>query len=125
MSASRPARSPGVVRNGLVQPAEGLLDAGFDLVRTVEAVLDWRRWLSRWLGQPCPGLVGDWAGLVALGALEAIIRVWMSGVGHGDHPGSRSKRAARPAPRSGELRCAGPGSHTFCLMSGRVDLRVT
>jgi hypothetical protein len=74
MSANRRPRSPGVAGNGLVQSAEGLLDAGVDLVRTQGAVLDW---LGRELGQPCPGLVGDRAGLVALGAVEAIIWVWM------------------------------------------------
>jgi hypothetical protein len=100
MSANRPARSPGVAGHGLVQSAEGLLDAGVEVVRTVGAVLVCSRWLGRWLGQPCPGLVGDRAGLVALGTVEAIIRVWNRGVGHGDHPGSRSGWAARPAPRS-------------------------
>jgi hypothetical protein len=54
----------------------GLLDAGVEVVRTLDAVLDCSGWLGRWR-QPCPGLVGDRAGLVALGAVEAIIRVWM------------------------------------------------
>ena len=100
MSAGRPARSPGVAGHGLVQSAEGLLDAGVEVVRTLGVVLDCSGWLGRWLGEPCAGLVGDRAGLVALGAVEAIIRVGMRGVGHGDHPGSRSGWAARPAPRS-------------------------
>ena len=90
-----------MVCNGLAQPAEGILNAGFDLARTVGAVMACRCWLGRWLGQPCAGLVGGWAGFVALGAVEAIVRVWMQGVGHGDHPGSRSEQTARPAPRSG------------------------
>jgi hypothetical protein len=75
MSASRPAKSPGAAGHGLMEPAEGLLDAGVDLVRMMGAALDCRCWLGRELGQPCPGLVGDRAGLVALGAVEAIIRV--------------------------------------------------
>jgi hypothetical protein len=100
MSANRPARSPGVAGHGLVQSAEGLLDAGIDLVRTLGAALACSGWLGRELGEPCAGLVGDWAGLVALGAVEAIIRVGLRGVGHGDHPGSRSGWAAKPAPRS-------------------------
>jgi hypothetical protein len=100
MSAGRPARSSGVAGHGFVQFAEGLLDAGVDLVSTVGAVLDCSRWLGRELGQPCPRLVGDRTRLVALGAVEATIRVWMRGVGHGDHPGSRSGWAARPAPGS-------------------------
>jgi hypothetical protein len=77
MSAGRPARSSGVAGHGLVQPAEGLLDAGVKLVRTMGAILVCSGWLGRELGQPCPRLVGDRAGLVALGAMEAIIRVWM------------------------------------------------
>lgn len=100
VSANRSARSPGVAGYGLVQSAEGLLDAGVEVVRTLGVVLDCSGWLGRWLGEPCAGLVGDRAGLVALGAVEAIIRVGMRGVGHGDHPGSRSGWAARPAPRS-------------------------
>jgi hypothetical protein len=76
------------------------LDAGIDLVRTLGAALACSGWLGRELGEPCAGLVGDWAGLVALGAVEAIIRVGLRGVGHGDHPGSRSGWAAKPAPRS-------------------------
>jgi hypothetical protein len=77
MSAGRLARSSGVAGHGLVQSAEGLLDAGVDVVSTVGAVLACSRWLGRELGEPCPGLVGDRAGLVALGAVEAIIWVWM------------------------------------------------
>jgi hypothetical protein len=100
-SAGRLARSSGVAGYGLVQLAEGLLDAGFDLARTMGTVLECRGWFGRELRQPGPGLVGDWAGLVALGAVEAIIRVWRWEVGHDGHPGSRSGRAAKPAPRSG------------------------
>ena len=126
MSANRPARSSGVAGHGLVQPAEGLLDAGVDLVRTVGAALACCRWLGRWLGQPFPGVVGDWAGLVALGAVEAIIRVGMRGVGHGDHPGSRSGWAARPAPGAeGNFQAPARARCTLCLLPGRVDLRVT
>ena len=110
-----------MVCNGLAEPAEGILNAGFDLARSLGAVLACRCWLGRWLGQPCAGLVGSWAGFVALGAVEAIVQVWMYGVGHGDHPGSRSEQTARPAPRSGGLRDAGPGSDTLCLLPGRVD----
>jgi hypothetical protein len=47
MSAGRLARSSGVACHGLVQLAEGLLDAGVDLVRTMGAVLDCRRWFGR------------------------------------------------------------------------------
>ena len=61
------------------------------------------------LRQPGPGLVGDRAGLVALGAVEAVVWVWMWGVGHDGHPGSRSGRAARPAPRSGGTSRRRPG----------------
>jgi hypothetical protein len=100
MSAGRPARSSGVAGHGFVQFAEGLLDAGVDLVSTVGAVLDCSRWLGRELGQPCPRLVGDRTWLVALGAVEAIVRVCMRGVGHGDHPGSRSG-LGRPGRRRG------------------------
>jgi hypothetical protein len=50
MSAGRPARSSGVAAHGLVQFAEGLLDAGVDLVSTVGAVRDGSRWLGRELG---------------------------------------------------------------------------
>ena len=46
-SAGRLARSSGVACHGLVQLAEGLLDAGVDLVRTMGAVLDCRRWFGR------------------------------------------------------------------------------
>ena len=106
MSAGRPARASGLAYHGLVQVAEGLLDAGVDVVRTPGAVRAWSCWFGRWLGQPCPGLVGDRAGLVALGARKAIVEVWRRGVGHGDCPGSRSGRAVRPAPRSGGVRGA-------------------
>jgi hypothetical protein len=85
MSAGRLARSSGVAGHGLVQVAEGLLDAGVEVVSTAGAVLDCSRWLGRWR-QPCSGLVGDRAGLVALGAVEAIIRGWRQGVGQSDHP---------------------------------------
>jgi len=110
-----------MVCNGLAEPAEGILNAGFDLARSLGAVLACRCWSGRWLGQPCAGLVGSWAGFVALGAVEAIVQVWMYGVGHGDHPGSRSDR--RPGRRQdpGGLRDAGPGSDTLCLLPGRVD----
>jgi hypothetical protein len=74
-SAGRLARSWGVAGHGLVQLAEGLLDAGFEVVRTTGAGRAWRCWFGRELGHPCPGLVGDWAGLVALRAVEAIVRV--------------------------------------------------
>jgi hypothetical protein len=58
--------------------------------------------LARQAAAPAmPGLVGGWAGLVALGAVEAIVGVWRPRGGHGDHPGSRSGRVARPTPRSG------------------------
>jgi hypothetical protein len=57
----------GVARHGLVQFAEGLLDAGVEVARTLGAVLACRCWFGRLLGQPCPGLVGDGAGPVALG----------------------------------------------------------
>jgi hypothetical protein len=73
-SSSRLARSSGVAGNGLVQFAEGLLDAGVDVVITVGAVLGCSRWFGRWR-QPCPRLVGDRAGLVAMGTVEAIIRI--------------------------------------------------
>jgi hypothetical protein len=109
MSAGRPARSPGVTCHGLMKPAEGLLNAGVEVARRLGAVLDCRHWVGRELCQPCPGLVGDRTGLVALGAMKAIVRVWMLGVGHGDHPGSRSERAARPAPRSGGTLRRRPG----------------
>jgi hypothetical protein len=85
MSAGRLARSSGVAGHGLVQPAEGLLDAGVEVASTLGAVLDCRHQFGRWR-QPCPGLVGHRAGLVALGAVEAIIRVWRQGVGQSDHP---------------------------------------
>jgi hypothetical protein len=124
-AAGRAARSSGVAGHGLVQFAEGLLDAGVEVVRTLGAVLACRRWFGRLLGQPCPGLVGDRAGLVALGAVKAIVEVWRRGVGHGDCPGSRSGRAVRPAPRSGEVRGAGLSSCTLRLLPGRVDLPVT
>ena len=39
MSAGSLARSSGVAGNGLVQLAEGLLNAGFDVARTMRAVL--------------------------------------------------------------------------------------
>jgi hypothetical protein len=121
MSAGRLARSSGVAGHGLVQSAEGLLDAGIDLVRTT-AALACSRWLGRELGQPCPGLVGDRAGLVALGAVEAILRVGLRGVGHGDHPGSRSGRAARPPPRSeGNFQAPARARCTLCLLPGRVN----
>ena len=74
------------------------------------------------LGEPCAGLVGDRAGLVALGAVEAIIRVGLRGVGHGDHPGSRSGWAARPAPRSeGNFQASAWARCTLCLLPGRVN----
>jgi hypothetical protein len=73
-----------MVSNSLPQPAQSLLNAGFDVGRTVGAVLEYTSWLGRWLHQPLPGLVADWAGLVALGAVEAIVPVWIWGVGHGD-----------------------------------------
>jgi hypothetical protein len=47
MSAGRRARSSGVAGHGLVQLAEGLLDAGFDVARTMRAVLDCRSWFGR------------------------------------------------------------------------------
>src|SRR5512132_4035335 len=126
MSAGRPARSSGVAGHGFVQFAEGLLDAGVELVSTVGAVRDGSGWLGRELGQPCPRLVGDRTRLVALGAVEAIIRVWIRGVGHGDHPWSRSGWAARPAPGSeGERRGVGPDRCTLCLLPGRVNPAVT
>ena len=122
MSAGRLARSLRVAGHGLVQSAEGLLDAGIDLVRTLGAALACSRWLGRELGEPCAGLVGDWAGLVALGAVEAIIRVGLRGVGHGDHPGSRSGWAARPAPRSeGNFQAPAWARCTLCLLRGRVN----
>ena len=108
MSANRPARSSGVAGHGLVQSAEGLLDAGVEVVRTVGVVLDCSGWVGRWR-QPCSGLVGDRAGLVALGAVEAIVCVWRQGVGHDGHPGSRSGWVARPAPRSGGTSWRRPG----------------
>jgi hypothetical protein len=49
MSAGRLARSSGVAGHGLVELAEGLLDAGVDLIRTMGAVLDCRRWFGRQL----------------------------------------------------------------------------
>jgi hypothetical protein len=76
--------------------------------QTGGAVRDCSRWLGR-RRQPGPGLVADRTGLVALGAVEAIIRGWRRGVGHGDHPGSRSGWAARPAPRSGGTSRRRPG----------------
>jgi hypothetical protein len=122
MSAGRLARSPGVAGHGLVQSAEGLLDAGIDLVRTLGAALACSLWLGRELGEPCSGLVGDWAGLVALGAVEAIIRVGLRGVGHGDHPGSRSGWAAKPAPRSeGNFQASAWARCTLRLLADRVN----
>jgi hypothetical protein len=122
VSAVRSTRSPGVAGYGLVQSAEGLLDAGVEVVRTLGAVLDCSGWLGRWLGEPCAGLVGDRAGLVALGAVEAIIRVGLRGVGHGDHPGSRSGWAARPAPRSeGNFQAPARARCTLRLLPGRVN----
>ena len=122
MSAGRLARSLRVAAYGLVQSAEGLLDAGIDLVRTLGAALACSLWLGRELGEPCSGLVGDWAGLVALGAVEAIIRVGMRGVGHGDHPGSRSGWAAKPAPRSeGNFQAPARARCTLRLLPGRVN----
>jgi hypothetical protein len=122
MSAGRLARSLRVAAHGLVQSAEGLLDAGVDLVRTLGAALACSLWLGRELGEPCSGLVGGWAGLVALGAVEAIIRVGMRGVGHGDHPGSRSGWAAKPAPRSeGNFQASAWAGCTLCLLAGRVN----
>jgi hypothetical protein len=121
-SAGRLARSSRVAGHGLVQSAERLLDAGIDLVRTTGAALACSRWLGRELGQPCPGLVGDRAGLVALGAVEAIIRVGLRGVGHSDHPGSRSGRATRPAPRSeGNFQAPARARFTLRLLPGRVN----
>ena len=122
MSAGRPVRRPGGAGHGLVQSAEGLLDAGVDLVRTLGVALACSRWLGRELGEPCAGLVGDRAGLVALGAVEAIIRVGLRGVGHGDHPGSRSGRAARLAPRSEEsFQAPARARCTLRLLPGRVN----
>ena len=122
MSVGRLARSPGVAGHGLVQSVEGLLDAGVEVVRTLGAVLACSGWLGRWLGEPCAGLVGGRAGLVALGAVEAIIRVGLRGVGHGDHPGSRSGWAARPAPRSeGNFQAPARARCTLCLLPGRVN----
>jgi len=67
------ARSSGVAGHRFVQFAEGLLDAGVELVSTLGAVLDGSGWLGRRWRQPGPGLVGDRTRLVALGAVEAII----------------------------------------------------
>jgi hypothetical protein len=47
MSAGRLARLSGVAGHGLMQVAEGLLDAGVDVVGTVGAVLACSRWLGR------------------------------------------------------------------------------
>jgi len=73
MSAGGPARSSGVAGHRFVQFAEGLLDAGVELISTLGAVLDGSGWLGRRWRQPGPGLVGDRTRLVALGAVEAII----------------------------------------------------
>jgi hypothetical protein len=114
-----------MVSNCLPQPAQSLLNAGFGVGRTVGAVLDRCRWLGRQLGQPLPGLVADQAGLIALGAVEAIVPVWIWGVGHGDQSwvAVRADQASAGSPWG--TACAGVGSHTLCLMPRRVDLRVT
>lgn len=88
-----------MVSNSLPQPAQSLLNAGFDVGRTVGAVLECTSWLGRWLRQPFPGLVADWAGLIALGAMEAIVPVWILGVGHGDQSVGRGQ--SRPGQRRG------------------------
>jgi hypothetical protein len=97
MSAGRLARSPGVAGYGLVQSAEGLLDAGVDLVRTLGVALACSGWLGRWLGEPCAGLVGDRAGLVALGQWKQSLgsgcgesaMATILGRGQGGRPGRR------------------------------------
>src|SRR4029450_12698915 len=72
------------------------------------------------LGEPCSGLVRDRARLLALGAVEIIIRVGLRGVGHGDHPGSRSGWAARPASRSeGNFQTPARARCNLCLLPGR------
>ena len=122
MSAGGPARSSGVAGHGLVQSAEGLLDAGVDFVGMLGVALACSGWFGRGLGEPCAGLVGDWAGLVALGAVEAIIWVGLRGVGHGGHPGSRLGWAARPAPRSeGNFQASAWAGCTLRLLLGRVN----
>jgi hypothetical protein len=125
MSAGRSARSSRVAGHGLVQVAEGLLDAGVEVVRTPGAVRAWSCWFGRWLGQPCPGLVGDRAGLVAWGHSKQSSR---SGGGEsamatvlGRGQGGRSGRRRD----LGEFAAPGLSSCTFCLVPGRVDLRVT
>ena len=124
MSAGRLARSSGVACHGLVQLAEGLLDAGVDVARTLGAVLDGRGWLGRELRQPGPGLVGDRTGLVALGQ-------WKRSSGSGGRESAMTAIlvAVRVGGQAGaevrgELPGAGPGGYTFCLLPGRVDLRV-
>jgi hypothetical protein len=49
------------------------------------------------------------------------------GVGHGDHPGPRAGRAARPPPSHRRRRRAGPSSRSLCLpgRSGRPASDVT
>ena len=103
-------RVAGVACQGLMKVAEGLLDAGLEVVSTLGAVLDCWGWSDRLLCQPCPGLVGDRAGLVALGAVEAIIGGWMLGVGHGDilGRGQNGRPGRRRGPRERSRRRPGP-----------------
>ena len=123
MSAGRPARSSGVACHGLMKPAEGLLDAGLEVAGRLGAVLDCRGWVDRWLGQPCPGLVGDGAGLVALGQWKQA-----SGLDAGRRPWRPSWVAVRAGGRAGaEIRgdVEAPAWPLYLgLLPGRVDLRV-
>ena len=100
-----------MVCNGLAQPAEGILNAGFDLARTVGAVMACRCWLGRWLGRVCrPGGSGS-----NRRGLDARSRPW--------RPSRVAVRTDGQAGAKirGELRGAGLGSDTLCLLPGRVD----
>ena len=80
-------------------------------------------WVDRWLGQPCPGLVGDGAGLVALGQWKQA-----SGLDAGRRPWRPSWVAVRAGGRAGaEIRgdVEAPAWPLYLgLLPGRVDLRV-
>ena len=105
----RLARSSGVAGHGFVQPAEGLLDAGVKLVRTLDTVLDCSGWLGR-CRRPCPGLVGDgqgwspwgqWKQSSGSGCRESAMATIL-GRGQGGRPGRRR------GPRGTSRRRPGP-----------------
>jgi hypothetical protein len=66
-----------------------------------------------------PRLVDARDGLVALGAMKAIDWGRGSGLIHGDHPRSRSRRAATPVARSGPRHAVEPLHAAPVIRSGR------